>query len=138
MQPFLIKEIPYQETWKIRQQVMWPNKPLSYVKLELDPFAMHLGLFVKQELVSIISIFITKNEAQFRKFATLNQYQGKGYGSSLLSYTIDFISQEDINKLWCNARVDKIGYYKKFGLTETNQTFSKGNIDYVIMQKTFD
>ena len=69
----IIKKIHYQSTWAIRHSVMWPNKPLESVQLEADEFGAHYGLFVKDELVSIISLFIDDNnrEAQFRKFATL-------------------------------------------------------------------
>ncbi len=68
---YTIKEITTQEVLPIRHEVMWPDQPLDFVKLENDDTAIHLGLYVHNQLVSVISLFITDNEAQFRKFATL-------------------------------------------------------------------
>ena len=127
--------IPYPLTWEIRHKVMWPDRPLNYVKLPNDPEGIHYGLFVEKELISIVSVFINEREAQFRKFATLQKYQGSGYGSKLLSFTLSELQQKHVEKIWCNARVEKSAFYERFGLQLTDSTFTKGGIDYVIMEK---
>lgn len=130
-----IKRINASDTWLIRQAVMWADKPLDYVKLANDEKGMHFGLFIKDKLISIVSLFIDSQEAQFRKFATLEEEQGKGYGSKLLSYLFDQLIELNVKKVWCNARVEKTAFYKRFGMIKTEQIFSKGGIDYVIMEK---
>lgn len=130
-----IKEINAYKTYNLRQQVMWPNKPLDYIKLEQDQDGHHFGLYKNNIIVSVISLFINKNNAQFRKFATDIKEQGKGYGSILLKHVILFSENNNIKKIWCNARKDKSEYYKRFGLTTSNITFSKGGINFVIMEK---
>ncbi|MEO9966582.1 MAG: GNAT family N-acetyltransferase [Reichenbachiella sp.] len=130
-----VKTIPFQSTWDIRHSVMWPNKKVDYVKLPDDEQGQHFGLFVGEELVSIVSTFITSNEAQFRKFATLNEFQGKGHGTTLLTYLMTELELQNLKRIWCNARVDKTNFYKRFGLTTTQNTFSKGGVDYVVMEK---
>ena len=132
---FIIKKIDYLKTLPIRNKVMWPNKPLEYVQLPNDKEGRHFGLFVNKKLISVISIFEKMNDIQFRKFATLNEYQGHGYGTKLLKATIDLIEKDGFNKTWCNARVNKISFYRKFGLVETKRHFDKGGIKYVIMEK---
>ncbi len=132
-----IKQITTSETLAIRHKVMWPNKPLAYVKLPNDENARHFGLFVNNEITSIISLFVVNNEAQFRKFATLIEFQGFGYGTMLLKRIIELMKEEGIQKLWCNARVEKSKFYKKFNLEPTDKKFKKDGIDYVIMEKTF-
>lgn len=129
-----IKAIPAHLTWEIRHKAMWPNKPFSYIKLDNDAVGQHFGLFVENKLVTVISIFITKKEAQFRKFATLPEYQGNGYGSWMLSHMFKEMFERGINRLWCNARADKTLYYKKFGMTKTAITFVKGTIAYIVME----
>jgi len=129
-----IRKIPYSSTWAIRHQVMWPDRPIEYVKLPHDKEGQHFGLFIEGKIVSIVSIFLVGKVAQFRKFATLKEEQGKGYGSRLLSYVIEDLISSDIEKIWCNARSNKALYYERFGLRRTNQSFSKGGIDYVIME----
>lgn len=130
-----IKQITYAEALPIRHRVMWPNKPIAFVKLPNDENARHFGLFINGEITSIISLFVENNEAQFRKFATLVEFQGLGYGTILLENIIDLITEERIERLWCNARVEKSKFYEKFNLKLTNEKFKKGGIEYVIMEK---
>ena len=129
-----IKRIRAEETWNIRHQVMWPDKSLSYIQLENDEDGQHYGLYVNNQLTSVISLFLEEGVAQFRKFATRKIHQGNGYGSLLLNEIIHLLKGQDVIKIWCNARKDKSDYYKKFGLKTTNQTFEKGGIEYVIME----
>jgi len=132
-----IKQISTSETLPIRHKVMWPNKPMEYVELSNDEKGRHYGLFVNGEIASVISLFVENNEAQFRKFATLIEFQGLGYGTILLEGIIDLTKKDGIRKLWCNARVEKSKFYEKFNLKPTHEKFDKGGIEYVIMGKTF-
>lgn len=129
-----IKAIPAQLTWEVRHKAMWPNKPFTYIKIENDAEGQHFGIYLENKLVSVISIFITDTEAQFRKFATVPYYQGNGYGSTLLSYIFKEMSELGIKRLWCNARRDKTSFYERFGMVPTQTTFERGNISYVIME----
>ncbi|HDZ05923.1 MAG TPA: GNAT family N-acetyltransferase [Maribacter sp.] len=113
---------------------MWPNKSIDYVKLPNDIEGRHYGLFLNEKLISVISLFITDTEAQFRKFATIKEYQGKGYGSLLLQEIIGVAKNENLSKIWCNARQNKTDFYTKFGMVSTNRTFVKGAVDFVIME----
>ncbi|RCW48068.1 acetyltransferase (GNAT) family protein [Paenibacillus prosopidis] len=130
-----IRKIDKETTWAIRQKVLWPGRALEYVKLEDDDVGMHYGLFVENRLVCVISLFIGPDGAQFRKFATLEEEQGKGYGSELLRYLINEARQRGVDRIWCNSRKSKSDYYRKFGLEETNLLFVKGGIEYVVMEK---
>lgn len=130
-----IRLIQKEETWTIRQQVMWPNKELDFVKLENDDKGVHYGLFEDDSLISIISLFIDGQEAQFRKFATVTAKQGQGYGTELLSEIIKNAAHLGVNKIWCNARKDKVDFYKRFYLKETEVTFERNGVFYQIMEK---
>lgn len=130
-----IRTIPYQSTWPIRHAVMWPDKPFDFVILPEDESGHHLGLFVGTELISIVSVFFSSNEAQFRKFATVTDQQGKGYGSKLLQHLMSELESQGLERIWCNARVEKSSYYERFGLSATKQTYTKGGLQFVIMEK---
>lgn len=113
---------------------MWPEKDINYVQLPEDDQGQHFGLYLSGELVSVVSLFAAGQRAQFRKFATLPQYQGKGYGSRLLQYLIREAATQGITQLWCNARQEKALFYRRFGLQETNHTFMKDGKSYVVME----
>lgn len=133
-----ITQITASQTWPLRHRVMWPDMPLDYIKLSHDDTGLHYGLFVHDRLTSVISLFIDGDAAQFRKFATDVSEQGKGYGSQLLSHLIEQAKLQSVKRLWCNARLDKTAYYERFGMVKTESTFSKGGIDYVVMEVVFN
>ncbi len=130
-----IAKIDKEMAWEIRHKVMWPDRNFDYIKLEDDDAGFHYGLFKGDLLVSVVSLFINQRGAQFRKFATLQQEQGMGHGSTLLSYVMKEAESLGAERVWCNARKNKVDFYKKFGLQETDIFFTKGGKSYVIMEK---
>ncbi|WP_047414532.1 GNAT family N-acetyltransferase [Cellulophaga sp. Hel_I_12] len=130
-----IKKITAVETYPLRHAVLWPEQPISYIQLAEDTKGIHFGLFKNKQLVSVISLFIDGESAQFRKFATHTEEQGRGYGTDLLQHTIDFATTENIKLLWCNARADKTNFYKKFGFKETSKTYIKKGVKFIILEK---
>ena len=131
---FHIREIEFQDTWPIRHTAMWPDRDIDYVKLPADVEGLHYGLFIEKRLVAVVSLFVNGETAQFRKFATLPEYKGRGLGSELLRHLFQEAKSSGVKRLWCNARVDKAGFYQRFGMEETNQRFTNGGIEYVIME----
>ncbi|MBL0739178.1 GNAT family N-acetyltransferase [Flavobacterium sp. GN10] len=129
-----IKTIKASDTWQIRHEVMWPDQPFEFVQLEEDDSGFHFGVFEDDKLVSIASCFIEGKEMQFRKLATLEEYQGKGIASYLLNHILEFAKSEKIERVWCNARSNKKSFYEKIGLTDTNKTFIKAGQKFTIME----
>ena len=124
------------EALPVRQSAMWPDKPLDFVKLAGDETALHWGVICEGQLVSVVSVFIGKDEAQFRKFATLKAYQGRGFGTFLLNYTIEELRIKGIKTIWCNARILKHSFYERFGLSRVGEEFVKNGMSYVKMEKS--
>ncbi|MBP4138588.1 GNAT family N-acetyltransferase [Flavobacterium geliluteum] len=133
----IIKEIKASDTWKIRHEVMWPNQPFEFVQLEEDDEGLHFGAFINEELVTVVSCFIIADEMQFRKLATLESYQGQGMASRLLKYILQLAKDKGLKKVWCNARTNKKTFYTKFGLKDTQQTFTKAGQEFTIMEIVF-
>lgn len=129
-----IKEIKASDTWQIRHEVMWPNQPFEFVQLDEDDSGLHFGVFIEEKLISIVSCFITDNEMQFRKLATLNDHQGEGVGSGLLEYIIQLARNKKLKRVWSNARTNKKTFYEKFGMKDTFQTFNKSGQEFTIME----
>lgn len=121
-------------TWRIRHLAMYPDKAYDFVKLDNDFDGIHFGIYVDHDLAGVISLFITGDVGQFRKFAVSPTLQQNGLGTQLLHYVIDFCKVQKLTKLWCNARVDAKEFYAKFGFHETETTYTKTGIDFVIME----
>lgn len=133
----IITEAPYEEALKLRQEVMYPDQDIDFVKLPEDNLGLHIGVYENNILVSVMSIFLHGREVQFRKLATKQGEQGKGYASALMQWLIDYANDMKLDKLWCNARTNATSFYKKFGYEETDSRFFKNGYDYVIMEKRF-
>ncbi|MXV14190.1 GNAT family N-acetyltransferase [Pedobacter sp. HMF7056] len=129
-----IQPIEAKQAWPIRHKVMYPEKDFDDIKLPLDSEGLHFGLFDHDQLISVVSYFPDGNQAQFRKFATLEEKQGSGYGGKLLQFIIDYSKSAGIKRLWCNARKNAVGFYQKYGFTETNRTFNQDGHEFVIIE----
>ena len=132
---YLITPITAADTLPIRHRVMWPDKPLDFVKLPDDDKGSHFGLYVEDSLISVLSLFIEGHSAQFRKFATLQSHQGKGYGTLLLNHVILEATKRGAIEIWCNARTEKAAYYSSFGLEQTSEPTYKEGKSFIIMTK---
>ena len=130
-----IDQISADQTWPLRQSVMWPNESLDYVKLPKDDLGIHFGLHLNEELVSVISLFVEEGNAQFRKLATASSVQGNGHGTALLTHAMNYLCALKVNRIWCNARRDKTSFYEKFEFIKTGHEFIKSGQHYVIMER---
>ena len=130
-----IEQISHELTWRIRREVLYPGQPLDKIVLPDDENGMHLGLFDHNKLISVLSFFNNDQSIHLRKFATLEPYQRRGYGTELLNYLFDLSEVENYKRIWCNARKNASGFYSKFGFKETENYFQKDGHDFVIMEK---
>lgn len=133
-----IEQIRDDLTWRIRHEAMYPDLPLEAVKLEDDGEGMHFGLYADDQLSTVISIFNEGTIYRFRKFATIVEAQGKGYGSTLLRHIIEYVSSMGATMLWCNARVSAAEFYERFGFVRTDKISQAHHIDFVIMELQLD
>lgn len=134
----MICSITSLQTYPLRHQVLWPDKPLEFVKVPDDEVGFHFGYFVDGELVSVISLFINEQKvARFRKFATHPDFQRKGIGSQLLQYIFEKAVAWEATQIWCDARLDAKLFYKRFGMKQEGDIFYKGDISYIKMVRKF-
>lgn len=132
-----IKETPLPLVWQMRKEVMYPDFTIEQVKLDNDSEGNHLGLYVDDRLVSVVSVFEEAGVLQFRKFATALAEQGKGYGSYLLQYVMDLAVTKHCAAIWCNARLSALPFYERFGMYAEGQSWTKHGIEFIKMNKQF-
>ena len=131
-----IVQLSTEEVLPIRHTVLWPEKPLDFCKVKGDEEALHFGVLHNDNLVCVASIYINKNSARLRKFATLVPFQGQGLGSSLLKHIFDILKKQEVTHFWCDARVESAGFYAKLGLKTKGAQFYKSELPYIIMEKS--
>lgn len=128
----IVKQIDAKDTYNIRQQVLRAGLPIEtcYFDYDNDEYTFHLGAYVNDHLASIASFYLIQNPAfedkyqfQLRGMATLPEYQGQGLSSALLKTAFPIIEKNHVNILWCNARIEAIGFYEKVGFKSLGQEF---------------
>jgi phosphoribosylformimino-5-aminoimidazole carboxamide ribotide isomerase len=130
-----IEQITPQLTWRLRRDVLYPNQQLAEMGLAEDGDGIHFGAFKDNKLAGVVSLFQKGTEFQFRKLAVEPSFQHMGVGSELLQYITDYAKENGGTRIWCNARTSAIGFYSKFDFIQTGPPFSRGGIDYEIMEK---
>lgn len=140
-----VRAISADKTISLRHSVLWPNHPISHVKLPEDELGFHYGAFLPtgDHPVAIISVFkepVNAGDvaaARFRKFACEPAFQGRGIGSRLLEHVFAVARLElGCSVVWCDARLATAEWYKKRKMVPFGQTFFKEDIEYVRMMWT--
>ena len=129
-----IEEIDYNEILEVRHAVLYPNMDIAYAKVDNDHLGIHVGIKEAGNAVAVVSIFLDGRNIQFRKLATLPSYQGKGYGSTLIKWIINYAKEMKFDKIWGNARLDALPFYQKLDFKNTEKEFSRNGIDYTIVE----
>ncbi|MVT11829.1 1-(5-phosphoribosyl)-5-[(5-phosphoribosylamino)methylideneamino]imidazole-4-carboxamide isomerase [Chitinophaga tropicalis] len=133
-----IRKINTEDTLQLRRDVLYPGADLSFVHLPHDADGLHFGLFEGDWLSGVVSLFLQRNTAQFRKLAVHPACQGKGYGSMLMEHIEQLCRKEHIARIWCNARDTAEGFYLKRGYAYDGAPFIKDNINFRKMALQLD
>ncbi|MDR6566973.1 1-(5-phosphoribosyl)-5-[(5-phosphoribosylamino)methylideneamino]imidazole-4-carboxamide isomerase [Chitinophaga ginsengisegetis] len=133
-----IRKISADDTLQLRRDVLYPNESLDAVKVDHDADGLHFGVFDQGQLVTVVSLFLGRDSAQFRKLATAQAAQGKGFGEAILAHLADICKKEKIKLLWCNARDTAVTFYDRLGYTTKGDYFIKGGITFVRMELPLD
>jgi GNAT superfamily N-acetyltransferase len=127
-----IKKINAIDTYPVRQEVLRKGKPIEtcQFKGDDDENTVHFGLYQKEQLIGIISIFKEKNnlfqeknQFQIRGMAVLEDFQGKGFGAELVKVAENYCINQNVDLIWFNAREIAVSFYKKLGYTSIGDSF---------------
>lgn len=124
-----------EQTYALRQAVLWPDKPMAFVQVPEDAQGQHFGVLLDGEVVSVVSLFVQAGTARFRKFATVPGFQRRGIGSALLLHVLQAAAAQQVPLIWCDARLDAKAFYERFGMSQQGEVFFKEGIPYIKMQK---
>ena len=125
-----IEEVKAEDTYSIRKSMLRKGMTLSHkMNGDQEMDTLHLGLFDSNELVCIGSFMKTSNnefiglQYQLRGMATIDAYQGRGFGKMLLDRGEQILKNKHVNLIWCNARLVAINFYKKLGYQTNGNVF---------------
>jgi GNAT superfamily N-acetyltransferase len=127
-----IKKINSIDTYPVRHEVLRKGKTIEtcQFKGDDDENTVHFGLYQKDRLIGIISIFKEKNDSfsetnqlQIRGMAVLEEFQGKGFGAELVKEAENHCVNLNTDLIWFNARENAVPFYKKLGYATIGDSF---------------
>lgn len=142
----MIREISAEETYRVRQQVLRPGRPLRecFFEGDLEAETFHLGYFIGEQLVGVATYVPRKNDFfdapfqyQLRGMAVLPEFRGLKLGEKLLLQGEKILKGKNPNTLlWFNAREVAVDFYKKYGYKTMGKPFMIPNVCmHIVMYK---
>ncbi|WP_435263583.1 GNAT family N-acetyltransferase [Tenacibaculum sp. nBUS_03] len=126
----VIKKIKATDTYLIRKEILRKGIDLPYKFAgDFDDETYHLGAFLNNKLVGIVTLMrsknnnFTHNQYQLRGMATLTEVRGKGIGKQLVNEALSLLRNDGVAVLWCNAREKASSFYKRLGFVIVGETF---------------
>lgn len=114
-----------EETRPLRHLVLWPHILRTedcIIDIDLEPHAMHFGILENGTLVGVCSLFaqtspriIESRQVRLRAMATHPDVRGKGFGKRLLEFAINTAREVGYEVIWCDARLNAVGFYTGLG-----------------------
>lgn len=129
------RQITTEECIPLRSKVLRPLHPLEACHYPQDPAAVHFGVFVSGELMSIVTAhpedkkeFEKPGQWRIRGMATEPAFQGFGYGGEALAALLQWGREKKLPLFWCNAREKAIPFYERHGFTVESELFDIAGI----------
>lgn len=128
----VIKPILGIDTIPVRHAVLRQGKPIDACVLPQDDLdtTFHFGLYYKNQLAGVCTLVADQsplfNDAiqyRLRAMGVLEQHQGLHFGKQLLTHGVDFLKTKNIDRLWFNARLVALNFYKNNGFKTIGNQF---------------
>jgi len=133
-----VRKVTNTDTWPIRNEVLRPGLPVSSCHFAEDklPDAVHFSSFAGRQQTGVVSAYpiafpIDDSLAecwQLRAMATIPAVRGQGHGAALIHTLEGYLLEKCAQWLWCNARQEAIGFYRKLGFVERGDEFEIAGI----------
>jgi GNAT superfamily N-acetyltransferase len=125
----LLRRASLDEILALRHGVLRPGLPPESALFEGDEEAAtrHFGAFDDGGAIGCLS-FVRRARGgpahQLRGMATAAAARGTGVGRALLGFADEaLVAETGIRGLWCNARVESIGFYERVGWVVVSEVF---------------
>ena len=128
-----VKFISPEETRTLRHRVLWPHlDAVEKCVIDMDhrEDAFHLGTYVGEELAAIGSFFQMDSSKlsitgmyRLRAMATSPAFRGKHAGQNLLLFAFEELRRRHIPVLWCDARLNAVGFYESLGFLKKSEIY---------------
>lgn len=125
------------EAFEIRRQVFQVIQGTS-AELDFDgqdeaayQYMVHEG---KTPIATARARVLPDGSAKVERVAVVDDVQGKGYGSALMRFIVEHLTEEGIVLITLHAQSHAIDFYKKLGFEVVGEEFEEAAIAHVKMR----
>lgn len=128
-----VRPITSAQTRPLRHLVLWPhilNEEDCIIDIDLREDAIHLGTFHEEKLIAVGSFFEMKSpklsidrQYRLRAMATHPEFRGSGAGKKLVQHGIRMLKEKGGQVLWCDARLNAVGFYESLGFSHLSEIY---------------
>lgn len=135
--PVTIKPISQDQLLPLRQKFLRKGRPLDECKFACDthPRVFHCGAFVDSKLVGIATVAPEmigdvggNNPWRLRGMAVEESIRQCGVGRALVQAVEQHCHINQVDLLWCNARVKAVPFYQALGFHNKGGEFDEPGI----------
>jgi predicted GNAT family N-acyltransferase len=120
---------PVRETVFIVEQAVPPHEEWD----EYDADAIHaLAVLPNRDAVGTARL---RPDGNIGRMAVLAAYRGAGLGARMLTALLHEADRLGIRDLWLHAQTHAIGFYRRFGFSETGDVFDEAGIAHQKMTR---
>lgn len=109
------------------------NVPLDIEIDGLDPEAEHFIVYLGNEPIGCARIRANRNSAKLERIAIIKRYRGKGFGTKLTNFLIDYCKKKDFQEIILHSQTYVSDFYKKIGFKPSGKTFFEADIEHMEM-----
>ena len=121
-----IRRVEVEAIRPLRHRVLRPGRPLESAHFAGDDTAIHFAAYAGDAVIGCVSMMAAPYPAgdepedrQLRGMAADAAHRGRGVGSALVAAVIDAAPA----RIWCNARIEAAGLYRRAGFVEVGEPF---------------
>lgn len=133
----MVRKVSVRDIIPLRHKILRPGKPIETAYFEGDDEDTTVHLAFLDEMGNVIgcATFLQRpfpgegkyqgeNSYQVRGMAVDETHQGKGIGGKLLLEGLRIVSERKVSLVWCNARIEAVKFYEKFGFKTIGEAFT--------------
>ena len=120
-----IKVVELDQVWRLRQEILWPDRPSSFSQVTGDESAHHFGVWADGDWRAVVSIFKTDEGFQLRKLGTQESYRKRGFGRALVACVLNWCSENNAADVFLDARINQVNWYEQGGWVKKGKPFQK-------------
>ncbi len=100
---------------------------------EEDAQALHIIAEDDGVIVGCARLILNENDAHIGRLAVRKSCRGRGIGSDICRFIIDYCDNNQCGYIWLNSQLHAVGFYKKLGFSEEGDIFTEAGIQHIKM-----